>query len=298
MMNSIQWPQPGRYIVAVSGGSDSVALLDLLAGRPEYDLVVAHFDHGLRPDSAQDAALVQELAGAHGLPVVVEHGRLKRGSEAAARSARHAFLEQVRLKYEALAVVTAHHQDDLIETSLLNLARGTGRQGLAPMQNGSIARPLLGVSRQQLRDYATRHGLQWHEDSTNQDRANPRNFVRHELLSRADDDWRGRYLALITQLASLNDTIEAHLGVVSGGEKATDYQLPRDLVRALSLAELSELIVSLARRLVPGLELDARLVAEVALFAKTGRPGTRRPLRQAVWVVVNRDLVSVCLSNA
>lgn len=166
------------------------------------------------------------------------------------------------------------------------------------MQNGSIVRPLLGVSRQQLRDYAIRHGLQWHEDSTNQDRSNPRNFVRHELLSLADDDWRNQYLAVITQLASLNDAIETRLGVVSGGEEATEYQLPRDLVRALSLTELSEIIVSLARRLVPGLELDARLVTEVALFAKTGRPGTRRPLRQAVWVVIDRELVGVCRSNA
>src|SRR5258708_4792170 len=137
MHQLVKWPAAGKYLLAVSGGGDSMALLDLMAGASGergYELVVAHFDHGLRPNSAAD---------------------------------RHIGLEQPRAARLAAAVVTAHHLDDLIETSLLNLARGSGRRGLAPMQRGPLLRPLLGVTRDQLRDYAAAHNLRWHEDPTN-----------------------------------------------------------------------------------------------------------------------------------
>src|SRR5579884_3654782 len=111
--------EPGAYVVAVSGGVDSVVLLDLLTKNHNLKLTVAHFDHGKRKDSASDRHFVQKLAEKHGLSFVYAEGRLGLGaSEAAARKARYKFLQQVRESAEARAVVTAHHQDDLLETAI------------------------------------------------------------------------------------------------------------------------------------------------------------------------------------
>src|SRR5206468_7359212 len=112
-----------------------------------YDLIVAHFDHGIRHDSAVDRELVQWAARRYELPFVAEQGNLGRASEAGARAARYAFLVRAQDKHRAKGIVTGHHQDDLVETSLLNLARGAGRHGLAPMVDGEVLRPLLGLTR-------------------------------------------------------------------------------------------------------------------------------------------------------
>ncbi len=289
MLDQIVWPKPGRYVVAVSGGCDSITLLDLVtaaASRRGYQLVVAHFDHGLRSDSATDRHLVKAAAARYGWPFATTEGRLGQASEDQARTARHRFLERVRHYYDAHGILTAHHQDDLLETSLLNLARGSGRRGLAPMPAGSrILRPLLGIPRLQVREYAHTHKLLWREDSTNDDRSNPRNFIRLELLPAAEAPWREQYLELVRRLSRLNQDIDHQLETIH-----TDGELlPRPLVLELSLEELAELIINITQTLAPGIELESRLVQELAVFAKTAKPGRRRPLRQGISVKITRD---------
>lgn len=298
MLTKINWPNPGRYILAVSGGADSMALLDIFAAAASqrgYDLVVAHYDHGLRPSSVADRELVERAAASYRLPVFVEAGQLGRASEAAARAARYRFLDRVRLEQKATAIITAHHQDDLVETSLLNLARGTGRHGLAPMSNPAVLRPLLAVTRTELRQYAIRRQLSWHEDPTNADLSNPRNFLRHQLLPVANPAWRENYLSIITNLAVLNSDIDQKITQLIGDsyKQTGKVHLPRPLVRDSSLAELAELILAAARCLRPGIELDARLLQEVTLFAKTGRLGTHRPLRQDLMITIERHAISL-----
>ncbi len=108
---------PGKYVLAVSGGVDSMTLLHLLSKKPVVELVVAHFDHGIRPDSTEDERLVAETAQEYNLPLEVGHGKLDAGaSEKNAREARYQFLESVAKKHTAKGVITAHHQDDLIGT--------------------------------------------------------------------------------------------------------------------------------------------------------------------------------------
>jgi tRNA(Ile)-lysidine synthetase-like protein len=306
----INWPPPGRYILAVSGGADSMALLHLFASAApvprgqtrtrDYELVVAHFDHGLRPDSAADRQLVQAAAARHGLPFAHHEARLGRASEAAARAARYAWLEQTRAGRKAAAIITAHHQDDLLETSLLNLARGSGRRGLAPMQPapdptaGAILRPLLGLTRADLRAYARTHHLTWHEDSTNSDLTNPRNYLRHHLLAKATPAWRAQYHKLITRLAALNTNIEPSLASILALHAAPgSYAFPRSLIRDLSLPELEELIVAAAHRLQPDIEPGQRLTREVALFAKTASPHRTRPLHTNLQIVIKKDLITL-----
>src|SRR5690606_5271626 len=103
--------RPGKYVVAVSGGVDSMVLLDLLRQKPKLELIVAHFDHGIRPDSAEDRKLVQRVAKHYDLPFVYAEGKLgPKASEALAREARYAFLRRVQAEQGAEAIITAHHQ--------------------------------------------------------------------------------------------------------------------------------------------------------------------------------------------
>src|SRR5438270_2251525 len=112
---------PGRYVLAVSGGVDSMVLLDLLAKLPGLELVVAHFNHGIRPESVNDEELVANRAKRLNLPLELGYASLGQGaSEATARQARYQFLEAVQKKYKAKAIITAHHQDDWIETAVIN----------------------------------------------------------------------------------------------------------------------------------------------------------------------------------
>ncbi|HEY2003749.1 MAG TPA: tRNA lysidine(34) synthetase TilS [Candidatus Saccharimonadia bacterium] len=299
MKLNVAWPPPGRYILAVSGGADSMVLLDLMtasAGERGYKLVVAHFDHGLRPDSAHAARLVAATVEHHRLPFVTMAAHLAHASEAQARAARHAWLEHVRAEHQAAAIITAHHQDDLLETSLLNLTRGTGRRGLAPMQDsGRIARPLLGLTRKQLRAYAGAHQLVWDEDPTNADLANPRNLLRHVILPNAATDWSSHYLELLAHLSILNKQIAQGLGSLLDDARSgpSGYSFPRSLIRDLSLNEVAELIHAAARRLHPEVEPGRRTLEELALFSKTSRPHHRRPLYRDIFVVVDRAHISV-----
>lgn len=172
-----------KYLVAVSGGIDSVVLLDMLVREGQHELIVAHFDHGIRKDSAADARFVEALASRYNLPFVCQRAELgSRASEEIARRYRYAFLRHEAARHEAV-VVTAHHADDVIETIALNLSRGTGWRGLAVLDRAGVIRPLLHKTKRQLRDYALEHRLEWVEDSTNAEAIYARNRVRRILMS-------------------------------------------------------------------------------------------------------------------
>ncbi len=186
------------YVVAVSGGVDSVVLLDMIVhGRLPVlnsqllnaNLIVAHFDHGIRPESAEDALFVKRLAEKYGLPY--ETRREKLGVDAGeqlARDRRYIFLREIAKKYHA-KIMTAHHLDDLVETIAINTVRGTGWRGLAVLDSQDIERPLLTMTKTALIEYAKEHKLAWREDATNQDTKYLRNDIRHKL-SKIDDETR------------------------------------------------------------------------------------------------------------
>lgn len=169
-----------KYIVAVSGGVDSVVLLDILSKNTDNELIVAHFDHGIRDDSAENALFVANLAKKYGLPFEERREELgKTASEELARARRYLFLREVAKKYQA-QIVTAHHADDVIETIAINLIRGTGWRGLAVLDS-DIVRPLTNKTKSEIRDYAQKNNLQWYEDSTNASDDYLRNRVRQKL---------------------------------------------------------------------------------------------------------------------
>lgn len=176
------------YIVAVSGGVDSVVLLDKLVKHGGVRLVVAHFDHGIRDDSADDARFVGELAKQYGLEFETKREELGTGaSEALARERRYQFLRDVAGRYGDASIVTAHHADDVVETIAINMTRGTGWRGLAVLDS-ELVRPLLGIPKRVLVDYARQHNLAWREDSTNNDTTYLRNELRSRIAKRLNDE--------------------------------------------------------------------------------------------------------------
>lgn len=179
MALAVQLPA-GRYVVAVSGGVDSVVLLDVLAKQSGLELIVAHFDHGIRSDSRQDAIFVRNLAGSYNLRFEMRREELgASASEELARSRRYAFLRKVAEKHKA-KLVTAHHNDDVIETIAINLIRGTGWRGLAVLDS-DVVRPLTDYSKAEILNYAKENGLIWHEDSTNASSKYLRNRLRKRV---------------------------------------------------------------------------------------------------------------------
>lgn len=202
-------------VVAVSGGVDSVVLLDLLANSQfptlNLRLIVAHFDHGIRDDSAQDARFVADLAHQYGMQFETKREQLGAGaSEDVARKRRYAFLRSVAEKYDA-PIVTAHHMNDCAETIAINLLRGTGWRGVAVLASDDIVRPLLGRTKTEIIAYAKKHQLKWREDSTNASDAYLRNRLRPLLT---DDDLVRQLAALRSQQVQLRDGIEDALDLL------------------------------------------------------------------------------------
>lgn len=263
-----------KYIVAVSGGLDSVALLDMLAtlqGRsPELDLVVAHVDHGIRPDSGEDAAHVENLAHHYGLPY--ELARLELGSgasEETARNARYEALEGIRAKHHAAGVITAHHEDDLLETIVLNFQRGTGWRGLASLQTSEERfRPLLTLSKASLARYAIDNNLTWREDSTNDDVRYTRNYIRHGILPKLDPASRKKLAALSEKQRKLREEIEAEV-IKTLDDVKDEVGLSRHKLIMMPDAVALEVL----RAATKGLHEPFHL-RRLLHFAKTGRQGS------------------------
>ena len=190
---------PGQTIVVgVSGGPDSQVLLDLL-WHSGYPLVVAHFDHALRTNSAQDAARMQALAAGRGLPFALKREEIQvyaaahqLSLEEAARMQRYRFLFEQASLVQAQAVAVGHTADDQVETLLMHLLRGSGLAGLSGMPYRSLpspwskdialVRPLLGIWRKEIMDYVALRRLEPIQDSSNTDTRFFRNRLRHELL--------------------------------------------------------------------------------------------------------------------
>ena len=188
-----RFPEGARVLCAVSGGLDSMCLLDFMARQEDFSVIAAHFNHQLRGEHAdRDEAFVRDFCAARGIPFLSGTGDTRalverRGMtvEEAARRLRYSFLEQTARAYRCGAILTAHHADDNAETMLLNLVRGTGSAGLAgiPPVRGNVCRPFLQFTRAELAEYAAAHGIPHVEDETNADPdAAARNLLRQSVM--------------------------------------------------------------------------------------------------------------------
>jgi tRNA(Ile)-lysidine synthase len=262
---------PGEVVfVAVSGGADSLALLDLTArAAPSLGItpIVAHLDHGWRDESAADAHFVAAEAARLGLRAVVERVDLPDRSEASARAARLSFFARAG----AGPVLLGHTADDQAETVLLHLLRGSGAQGLGGMRmksrvdvNGhtlQLLRPLLGMRRDDLRAYCRARGFEPRKDTSNADLAYARNRVRAELLPAAESVVPGATLALARAAAILADDAAYMAGAAREALEAVTAE-PDPARLAVSRKALLLLPVALQRALLR--EVALRLLGPVS----------------------------------
>jgi tRNA(Ile)-lysidine synthase len=178
-------------LVAVSGGVDSVVLAHLLHSTG-YRFSVVHCNFGLRGEESEaDEIFVQQLANQYGVALFHKYFNAKYTAETeqislqmAARNLRYHWFEALLKQYNYQYILTAHHQNDTLETVLYNLVKGTGIAGLHGIkpQQGKLIRPLLFASKQQIVDYAKAHQLVWREDSSNQTSKYSRNLIRNEVV--------------------------------------------------------------------------------------------------------------------
>lgn len=254
-----------RYLVAVSGGVDSVVLLHKLATEAKHEIVVAHFDHGIRSESDADARFVEGLAKQYDF--IFETRREELGaeaSEATAREQRYLFLRDMAEKHKA-TITTAHHGDDLIETIAINLIRGTGWRGLAVLDSPDIERPLLKLTKLDIYQYALRHDLEWVEDETNASDAYLRNRVRRQLGSLMDTSGKKAIWELWQQQLKLKHDITIEEDALLG--ESSPYS--RYLFTHIDTMVATELLRVVTKRGI------TRPQAERALHAiKTAKPGS------------------------
>ena len=263
----------GRVLAAVSGGGDSVALLHLLAELAEREAValagVAHFNHRLRPPASdEDERFCRDLATRFGLPFVVESAdvaemaRSERISvEHAGHRVRHAFFGRAAGRLGACRVALGHTIDDQAETYLLRLLRGAGAAGFSAIRPriGLVVRPLLRVSRAELRAYLASKQASFREDASNLDRRVPRNRIRHDLIpslraysprvvevlareaeiARADEEWLARAANELgaSLVQSTKGGVEVDAAGLAGLHPALGRRVARDtLVRVSGCA--------------------------------------------------------------
>jgi tRNA(Ile)-lysidine synthase len=257
----------GRYLIAVSGGRDSVALLHWLHQRGYRKLVVCHLNHQLRGRSSDaDARFVEQLAAQ--CDVDLEMGstnvralaaKQKISIETAAREARYQFFAQVAKRGRCRTIFLGHHADDLVETFLINLFRGSGTTGLGAIREVSkrrvegvdltIVRPFLGVWRREIDRYVGRHRLKFREDASNKNLGPLRNRIRGRVIPYLEKAL-GRNIRQSIWRAAVIAAEEEHW-IEDQLPNATDADLragASSAEAALSVAELRDLPIALQRR--------------------------------------------------
>lgn len=253
-------------IAAVSGGSDSMAMLHWLHEARQqipFLLVACHVHHGIRGKSAdRDAAIVEKFSHHYKIDfelvyvnVMQDRELYKESVETVARRLRYEALQQVADRYGTCTIITAHHQQDQVETVLFHLLRGTGVSGLRGMPQKrslgrhQIFRPFLSLSRQDLREYITAHGIPFAEDETNQDRTYRRNRIRHELLPYLRENYNPQVDDAILRLVEVSAQEDEYLLEVAQTWIEQNVTLRTESVTC-SLSSFSGLARALQRRCI------------------------------------------------
>jgi tRNA(Ile)-lysidine synthase len=299
-------------IIGVSGGADSLCMLDIL-NKLEYPLIVVHLDHGMRPESNEDALWVQKFSEALGLEVIIfqesalqyseEH---KLSIEEAGRVLRYQhFFKQARDE-SAQAVVVGHNADDQVETVLMHFLRGTGTDGLKGMEvfalpnpwSNSIplVRPLLGIWRKDIEAYCIKYGLNPLEDKTNLDTKFFRNRIRNQLLPTLQTYVPG----IEKRIWQLTELVKGDIEVIESRTTAIwdEYVTCQDDSMTITLDTFNQLPLGMKRRIVRrGLgklrpmsrDLDFALVNRVMEFAVDPPRSKQADIGMGLRILIDRQ---------
>lgn len=305
LANTDLLPPQSKLIVAVSGGVDSVALLDLLSKLQQYygwQMVVAHYDHKVRPDSYLDAELVALAAEDRGLKYYLQEHTGTNTSEAALRKARYAFLEELLHELNYDAIVTAHHNNDRVETAIFNVVRGADRRGIVALQarKGSVVRPLLPFTKAEIITYAGLQDLPYREDSTNTDLGFSRNFVRHVLVPQGSmvyKNFHHSFTQKLNDLQRLNTQIDRQLDMLLQDMDVTytDESIAFDRAgfSKLSPRVATNVLLHVAHALKPGISVSRKNIAQAEHFLQHAKSGDSMHLKNGLHIRMGYDTVIV-----
>ena len=281
-----------RVLLAVSGGSDSVALAYLLtelAQRRELGLAgIIHLNHQLRPAAPDDEAFCGALAARLGLPFfshrvdVATRARTERRSvEDAARAARYEFFERARVRFEADAIALGHTRDDQAETFLLRLLRGAGPRGLSGMhpRRGHVIRPVLDCRRNELRSFLVDRAVAFVHDESNNDVSIPRNRVRAELLPLLERRFNPSIVDVLADEAALARDEWQWVEAAVGDAAAAVVTRPSQDVWELDIEAVAGLPLAVARA----------VVRDALVQASGGRPISFRHVEEALRLTGSAD---------
>jgi tRNA(Ile)-lysidine synthase len=297
------FPPDTRYLVGVSGGRDSIALLHWLIEAGYKNLVVCHLNHQLRGQSSQtDARFVEKLAAKFQADFEPDSAnvralakRNKMSIETAAREARYSFFAKVAKRRQCRAIFLAHHADDLVETFLINLFRGAGSTGLAAMREISkrriddldltIVRPLLCIWRKEIDDYVGEHRLKFREDASNKNLAPLRNRIRRRVIPYLEKMLGRNVRQNIWRTATIIGDEENWID--SGVPDADDVDLSVKKLRAMPIAiQRRRVLKWLRSHNIVNVGFDVvqnvrALLDHDARIAKINLPGSRHARRRA-----------------
>jgi len=279
-------------LLAVSGGVDSMVLLDVINKLAEknskFSFIVAHFDHGIRPSSNEDMKFVRAAANIRGLQFVYKVAHLGPGaSEEQARNARYDFLKKQMRRLGADAIITAHHQDDVMETAVINIIRGTSPRGLVSLAStANVIRPFLSYTKEQLLEYAKNNHIAWREDPSNQDIKYLRNYVRHNILARLSQDQKDLFIKTISstkdRMALIDNELSGYFGMSSEIQILDRYQfilLPHSVSREVMAEWLRRNGIT---------NINTKMIERLVVVAKTYSPGSIADINKAKVVKVGQ----------
>ncbi len=253
------WQKGSKIVLGVSGGPDSVCMLDAMAKlAPKYglELIIAHIDYGLRgKDSDRDEEFVKKLAEKHNLESAVLNPKNIKKTENNLREIRYKFFEEVRRENNFDAVAVAHNADDQAETFLMRVIRGSGLQGLTAMKYKSglprrMIRPLLNISREEILEYLKTRGLKYRTDKTNKENLYFRNKIRNKLIPYLEKNFNPQIKKTIFN--SINSIAEDAdlLEKIASEFYKTDMTNRTDKADNLSVEKLMALHPALQRRII------------------------------------------------
>lgn len=204
-----------KIVLGVSGGPDSIAMLNILhqlSPKINFEIFVAHINHGLRENAKTDEKFVQDFCKKINVPFFVKHANIKqiaqeqkRGIEETGRKIRYEFFDEIMTKTASNKIAIAHHCGDNAETILMNLLRGTGTKGLIGIEkkNGKYIRPLLETKRQEIDEYLQQNHIVARHDESNDDNTYTRNKIRNVLIPYLEKEFNPNLVEALQRLSSI-----------------------------------------------------------------------------------------------
>lgn len=302
------WHRGDTFVVCVSGGPDSLCLLDVLVTLQKkyaFTLHVAHVNYHLRGRASNlDETLVKKTTIRYHLPLSVlsQKKTSARASEEALRNIRYAFFETLRKKQGAQHIAVAHNEDDQTETLLLRLLRGTGLSGLSAMRakNNFVIRPLIEMSRADILRYLKERSLPFREDMSNTDPRYFRNRIRHELIPYLEKDFQPQIRKLLAETALLLGDDYASMESSSIGLPAKlgnkENQFSRASLLGIPETRLRRELRALLRPFLAGKNPTKNIIHELIKALKSTKSKNRTVTFKGLKFVIKGDRVSLLYS--